>query len=310
MKIIKVLLFFTNTVIFIYIIYNLLLLILNSYINKKNILKYTNNKFQKLKINKFKINRFKYISKLNFYIYELKKINEKKYNFISIFSIIFISIIFSVIMYFISKKIFCINSTAFFISIFSFFIPYFLIQKIYENKKQKILYNFPMYLLNLKNYVYSTNDILLAFKKASIPTYIKLYINKFNISIEKGMGVVQAFENLKKDINIEIISNFLNSIVTCHLNGGNVCTLLNKYSEILTKINAKKAKQEQENLSNLIIFIILIIINIFLVFTFVYSNTTYKEIITTTFVGKIIINVNVLSYMLIYLLYKKINKRN
>lgn len=262
-----------------------------------------------LYLNVQKINKLKYISKLQLYIYELKKIDKKRYNFLSVFFVLIISIVFSISIFLISKNIFSINSTSIILSIFSFFIPYFIIEKIFENRKRKILYKFPMYILSLKNYIYSTNDILLAFKKANVPSCFELYVNKFNISIEKGMGIVQAVENLKKDINIDIISNFLDSVIICHFNGGNVCKLLNKYIEILTKINFKKSKQVQENLSNLIIFMILVIINIFLIFTFIYSNEEYKKIIITTFIGKTIININILSYVLIFFLYKKINNQ-
>jgi len=194
------------------------------------------------------------------------------------------------------------------ISIISFFIPYFLIEKLYKLQKEKIINNFPLYILTLKNYIYSTNNILIAFKKAVIPDYLFVYINKFNISIQKGISVVQAFENLKKDINIDIINDFLTVLLNCHINGGNVTNLLNKYSEQLTKINIRKEKEKQQNLTNIMILGILVIINIFLLLNFIYTNEKYKEIMTTTIIGKSIINFNVLSYLIIFLLHRNINK--
>ncbi len=278
-------------------------------LNKSKVINKYNNLIKNNSFIKEKLKKLKYISKLQFYIFELKKLGNKKYKFLSIFIILLISILFSIFMFFISYIFFNIFSTAILISIISFFVPYFFIQQLYKLQKEKIIINFPLYILTLKNYVYSTNNILIAFKKANIPEDLFVYINKFNISIQKGISIVQAFENLKKDINIDIINNFLTLLLNCHINGGNVGQLLNKYAEILTKINLKKEKQRQQNLSNIIIFVILVIINIFLICSFIYSNAKYKQFMTTTLIGKIIININVLSYLFIFLLYKKFNKQ-
>lgn len=287
----------------IYIIYNILYIF---YYKRKN---------QKYKIAlKYgfildKIKKSKYFNKLDYYIYELNKIDAKKYKVYTKTVILIFSSICSIISYILSYYIFDIHSTALLISIISFFIPYFVICHIYILKKQKIVENFPMYILTLKNYVYSTNDIIIAFRRANIPDYLSMYINKFNVSIEKGISVVQAFEELKNDINIGIISDFLSSLLTCHLNGGNVCVLLNKYAEIITKINLKNEKTKQENLSSILVFIILVFVNFFLLFTFVYGNAKYKEIMTTNLIGKTIINFNILSYIIIFMLYRKISKK-
>lgn len=300
MIIFKILILIILSAITIYFIYNVIYLICyNKKINNDK-LKYCYD------IVRSKVNKCNYVDKLNFYILELKKANENKYKYLSKYLINVISIIFSIIIFFISYYIFDIYSTAVLISCISFSIPYLIIQQLYLSNRQKILDNFPMYILTLKNYVYYTNDVILAFKKARIPQCLLAYINKFNISIEKGLSLVQAFDELKKNINIDIISDFLSSVLTCHLNGGNICMLLNKYAEMLTKINIKKAKRKQENLSSIIIFFILVIINIFLLFSFVYGNPTYKEIMTTNLIGKIIINSNILSYFIIFIVYKNI----
>lgn len=303
MYILKILIYMILSAISIYFIYNIIYFI---YYNEKI-------KSDKLKIKydylKNKLNKSKYLTKLSYYIYELKKIDEKKYKFLSKYLVVLISIILSIIIFLISYYIFDIYSTAILISLISLAIPPLIIEQLYMSQKQKIIDNFPMYILTLKNYVYSTNDIIQAFRKANIPDYLVIYINKFNVSIEKGISIVQAFDELKKDINIDVISDFLSSLLTCHLNGGNVCMLLNKYAEMLTKINLRNAKRKQENLSSIVIFFVLVAINFFLLFSFVYSNVEYKEIMIKNLIGKTIINCNVLSYLIVFLLYKNIVKK-
>lgn len=311
MFILKILMYIFLSIFTIYYIYSLIFIICYKKKIKKDKLKVVyqilNSKVNNKISNKVKKNRF-YI-KLGYYVCELKKINEKKYKFLSNFFVILISIIFSIVIFVISKYIFEIFSTSILISIISLVLPYFIIEQLYISEKNKILEKFPLYILTLKNYVYSTNNIVQAFKKAKIPDYLNVYISKFNISIEKGISISQAFEELKRDINIDVINDFLSSLLTCHLNGGNVCVLLNKYAEMLTKTNLQNAKSKQENISSILIFIIMACINIFLLFSFVYSNVEYKEIMTSSFIGKTIINFNILSYLVVFLLYRNVMKR-
>ena len=84
--------------------------------------------------------------------------------------------------------------------------------------------------------------------------------------------------------------------------------MLSKYSKILNRINEQREKELQENLSSILVLVILIIINIFLIVTFVYSDENYRSILTNTFLGKSILNINILSYLLIFYFIKKLNK--
>ena len=213
------------------------------------------------------------------------------------------------LIYFISFKIFNVISTSLLISIFSFFIPYNLITRIYYKRKEKIIKLFPTYIITLKTYTQLTNDIIIAFRNAKTIEPLKTYIDRFNIYVEKGINVFDSLELLKKDIDIKQISDFLSSIQVCYINGGIFNILLNRYAKLLLKTNLQKEKEEQEIFSSITVLIILIVINLMLLFLFVFSDSEYKAIITTTFTGKLILNINILSYISIYFIIKKFSRK-
>lgn len=255
---------------------------IDEYISKKNIFINLNNYFTSLRVNNIKRSSY--------------------------FTIIF-SFIFSIIIYFISYKIFSIYSTSILISVFCFFIPYNFVKRLYYNKKGKILNMFPTYIITLKTYTQVTNDIIIAFKNAKVVEPLKTYIDRFNMYVEKGINVIEAFEILKKDIDISKISDFISSLQICYINGGDFSILLQRYANLLSKINLQREKEEQENFSSILVLSILVIINLILLFSFVFANYEYKVIITQTFVGKIILNINIVSYVFIYFMIKKISRK-
>jgi Flp pilus assembly protein TadB len=190
---------------------------------------------------------------------------------------------------------------------FSFFIPYLILKELIKNNKNKILNVFPTYLIALKNYTKTDNNILGAFKRVDISFPISIYINRFNISIENGINVFECFEKLKNDININKINDFLTASQYCYLNGGNFSKILEKYCNILTNYNLQKEKEKEESLGSKIVLYILILMNIYILVGFVLTNIEYRNIILGTLFGKIIININLLSYMLIFFFIKKMN---
>lgn len=252
------------------------------------------------------ISKSKFIQKFTKYLLIL---NIKKGRYIVYFFIIF-SFFISIVFYFISYKFFSVLSVSFIISIFSFFLPYNFIRKIYYNQKNKILKILPTYIISLETYTHIKNDIIVAFKNTKTVEPLRKYIDRFNMYVKKGINVIEAFELLKKDIDINEMNSFISSLQICYANGGNFNILLKRYSELISKINLQKEKEEQENFSSILILVILIIINIFLLFSFVFSNEEYKNIITETFVGKIILNINVISYIFIYFVITKIKRKD
>jgi Flp pilus assembly protein TadB len=63
---------------------------------------------------------------------------------------------------------------------------------------------------------------------------------KFNYKIQRGVNVYEAFESLKKDINIKKIDGFITACQICYKNGGNFENILIQFSSTITKENIQK----------------------------------------------------------------------
>ncbi|MEG1142052.1 MAG: hypothetical protein RSE41_06365 [Clostridia bacterium] len=176
------------------------------------------------------------------------------------------------------------------------------------SKKKLLLKIFPNYVISLKNYTETTNNILIAFKNARCEYPLDIYINKFNVSVDKGINIYDSFEELKNNINIKEISEFLTSIQFCYINGGNFTELLDEFSNIQMKVNLQKEKESENIFSSKVVLILLIVINVYILFGFIMSTEEYYSILTKTFIGEMILNVNVLSYIIIFYFYLKLNK--
>lgn len=268
--------------------------------NKEEILKYNDISY------KFK--NLSFIKKIQFYINSLSKLNNNIFYYIRPSLVILISVILSIVIGFLSYKFLKVSSSALIISIYSFFVPYLILNTLYNNYRKKIIGIFPTYIVSLKNYTQISNDIIIAMKNVNAEYPLSIFIDKFNILIEKGVTVYEAFEKLKIDINIKKISEFINAIENCYINGGDFSNLLDKYSKIINKINIQKEKEMQENFASILVLIILAIINVFLIVKFIYSNTLYRNIVTNNFIGNVILNINIISYLLIFYFIKKLNK--
>lgn len=299
--------------IIIYIIVSIIFKLKNKYFNlnksnKKNKYIMFNNYNRIIYKNNFlykKINEF--LKSFNNNILQVKKINNK-FNYISFYFIIFFSFFLMIISFAFSYKIFHIVSTSLILSIISFFIPNIILKYILNKHKEKLMCEFPTYAITLKNYTKVNNDLIFAFKRASVTGAFKKYIETFNFSIEKGLKVDDCFEKLKNDININKINNFFTAACNCYKNGGDFSKLLDKYSNILTKVNLQKEKEKEESFSSKLVLYILVFVNIYLLFGFVFNDEEYKNLLLNTFFGKIIINFNILSYIFIMFFIKKINK--
>ncbi len=263
--------------------------------------------FETRKVNNF-LNNMSYTKKFKAYIYEFEKSYNKKVKFISLINILIFSFILSVIVFVSVYSFVKIVSTALIIAIFSFFLPYFFVKYLVKIKKQQILNIFPTYAVNLKNYTKIDNDIVIAFRKTKTSKPLSLYIDKFNLSVEKGLNVYEAFNELKNDINIKSINDFLTAAQYSYLNGGNFNQLLDKYSKILVKANIQREKEKQESFSSKFILFLLIIINIYILFIFIFSNEEYRSIMFQTNTGKFIINLNIISYIFIFYFIHKLNE--
>ncbi|MEG1705735.1 MAG: hypothetical protein RR290_04100 [Clostridia bacterium] len=248
-------------------------------------------------------------TKLIFVINDSKlDIKIKNINIVTTFSVIIFSIILFICIFVVSYNYLKIFSSSLILASISIFLPYNLLKYISYMNKQKIIKIFPNYILSLKNYTDVNNDIVEAFSRADVQEPLKSYINKFNISVQKGIRIYDAFEGLKNDINIKRINEFLTLLQFCYINGGNFTKLLDKFSKIQMKINIQNEKEKQEIFSSKLVLILLILLNIYILFGFILQSKEYFDILTCTVIGKLILNLNILSYIVIMYIYTKLNK--
>lgn len=226
----------------------------------------------------------------------------KKITTIMVFCISFFVLI---LTYFLSRITIKIVSTSIILSIVSFFVPYFVISIIVNNKVQKIKSILPSYIVNLKNNVEVTNNVIKAMKITKVEEPLEYSINTFNYKVEKGINVYQSFDELKENINIKIFSSLIDAFKVCYNNGGDFICVLNKYIDIISKENLEKAKLKENSSTTILTLIIMICINILLLFLVVLSNPEYRGIILESIAGHVIINFGIISYIVVlYFVYK------
>ena len=187
-------------------------------------------------------------------------------------------------------------------------IPYNVFTHMLKKRKQNILKIFPSFVLSLKNYTDVDNNIIYAFSMSEPNIVIRPYIEKFNISVESGIDVYTSFENLKEDIGIEEISQFIILLENCYLNGGSFSKVIAKYSNKQAKINIEKEKINENLLSSKIILIVLVGLSLILLFGFALNNSDYSEILLYTTGGRVVLSINIMTYFFMYLIYLKICK--
>ena len=257
------------------------------------------------KISKLKYHKEKIDSLFNELNYEYTINN---YNIFSFFTYLLISTILFVIAYISSYTYFNLNLTSIIISIIISVLPYISLKILIKYRNKKILQIFPSYLVNLKTYTRIDNNIITAIKKTSVTKPLKDYIEIFNISNQNGISSFESFETLKKNINIEKINNFITLLQYCSINGGDVTKILDKYSKMQMRINLRDEKEKQNIYTSKLSLIILILINIYILFGFILSNSDNYTLITTTFFGQTILNINIISFAVIGYLYYKITE--
>lgn len=225
---------------------------------------------------------------------------------ITVSNILIFSTAFFVVTFIVFFKIIKLYSTAIILSTFVYLLPYIVLKQIIDKEKKKILYMLPAYIVNLKNHIQQDNNIIIAMRNVTCIEPLNKYIQRFNMQIERGINIKTALNGLKSQVGIKKFDDLLIAIETCYFNGGRFENILNKYIAIISKENIQREKIKERAYSSVVILIIIMIINIYLVYTFIFSNDEYANIIRNTLIGNIILNINTLSYILIGFIVSKI----
>ena len=219
-----------------------------------------------------------------------------------------IKVIMSVFVFFLSYCFINILSTSIILSIITFNL-FKIIETIKkENNKQKLINEFPSFIILLKNKYTSTNSIIVAMQNMESLEYFYPYINKFNIYIKNSVEIEKAFDILIKEINIKRIGDFLINLKICSNNGGDMQEFLERALNIQIKENLQNEQLKNDIWNHKLVLICLIILNIYILFGFSFSNEKKFFLLTSTLIGKIIINLNILSYLFMFNIYMKLNK--
>ena len=219
--------------------------------------------------------------------------------------ILILSVVCLLVSYSLFILIIKIKSTCVILSIISFFIPYLLINVCVNNKIRKIKDILPSYIVNLKNNIEVSNNILDAIRVTKVQEPLSYSISKFNFRIQNGVNVNQCFYELKKEINIVTFHSLIDAFKVCYENGGDFNDILTRYIDIVSKENLEKAKLKENSSATIITLVIMIAINVLLLFSSILTNAEYRETILRTTMGHVIINFSILSYVLVgFFVYK------
>lgn len=210
-------------------------------------------------------------------------------------------IVISIIIFLISTLVLYIYikvlSTSVILSIPFLLSPLIISKILIRRNKEKISKQIPFYTINIKNQMKEENDIIQAIKRAKVEEPLAKYIEKFKLNVFSGMNVITAFERLKNDVGVKEFSELVDSFEVCYKNGGDFVKILEKFILMKTKERMQKEETEEKAFSSVITLIVMMLLSVFVIITFVFANDEYANIIRTTVGGKVILNINAISYM-------------
>lgn len=265
-----------------------------------------------IQINKFKskIIQTKPYKKLSEYIgISLKrKLVPKKTNRLNPIILLIITFCIFGIFFIIFYSYIKVPTTALILSLPFLFSPVILFKLLLNHEKSKIIKALPMYVVNIKNHIDRDNNIIGAIQRTTVEEPLKKYVDGFKNNISRGMNVIEAFNNFKNEVNVKAFNDFVNACQVCYLNGGDFNNVLERYINIITKENIHKESAREKAYADILTLLIMIVLNVLVVVMFVFTNNEYASIMRETFFGKLVLNFNAISYILIAYLISKIYK--
>lgn len=201
-----------------------------------------------------------------------------------------------------------VPTTALILSLPFLFSPIILFKILLNHEKSKIIKVLPMYVVNIKNHIDRDNNIIGAIQRTTVGEPLKKYVDGFKNNISRGMNVIETFNNLKNEVSVKVFDGFVNACQVCYLNGGDFNNVLERYINIITKENIHKESAKEKAYADILTLIIMVVLNVLVAVMFVFTNKEYASIMRETFFGKLVLNFNAFSYILIAYLISKIYK--
>ena len=237
-----------------------------------------------------------------------RKILPKKLNTIKPIFLFVVMLVLFIIAFILFNSYLKVASTALILSIPFFLSPIFVIKILINNEKKNIVKILPMYAVNIKNHISDDNNIIVAFQRTTVEEPLKKYIDVFKANISRGMNVIEAFDLLKESVDVAQFSVFIDACQVCYINGGSFNSVLERYMRIIAKENVHKESTKEKAYADVLTLIVMAILNIIVIVMFVFTNKEYSQIIRETFLGRVILNSNAVSYIVIAYLISKIYK--
>lgn len=259
---------------------------------------------------KSKIIQTKQYIKLSEYInaFLKSKFILKKRNKLNPFLLVIIMLIVFVLFFVLFYSYIKVVTTSVILSLPFLFSPIILFKILLNREKSRIIKILPMYVVNIKNHIDRDNNIIGAIQRTTVEQPLKKYIDEFKNNVSRGMNVIEAFNTLGQEVKVKAFDEFVNACQVCYINGGNFNEVLERYIDIITKENIHKESTKEKAYTDIITLLIMLALNVLVVVMFVFTNKEYASIMRETFLGKLILNFNALSYILIAYLISRIYK--
>lgn len=219
------------------------------------------------------------------------------YNTISVLSLIGFGVIISVIVFFLCKTIFPLKSIALIIACPLVLSPFWIIKYIAGKEQDKLEAGLSDFFIQLKSSLKVNPDIIEALRRIQnivIEPFSK-YTKQLLSEINAGKIPEKALESFAQKINIKKFSLYINNVRYCQIYGGDITNLTEKTQNMLSEAIKQKKKRIKETNSVCSVLYMLIVIDVYMYFCFIASNQYYLEIMTNSFLGKCILNINFLS---------------
>lgn len=219
------------------------------------------------------------------------------YNTLSVLALIGIGIIVGVSVFFICYWVFKIKSIAFIVAFPTVCSPFWILKYIANREQNKLESGLNDFFIQLKSALRINPDIIEALRRVQNIALepFAIYTKQLLTEINAGKLPEIALEGFAQKVNIKKFSFYINNVRHCQIYGGDITTLTEKTQQILSDAIKQKKKRIKETKSICMVLYILIAIDIYMYFSFICNNKYYLQIMTNSFVGKSILNINFLS---------------
>lgn len=221
-------------------------------------------------------------------------------------AIIIISVVSAIACYVVFRNSFGIISVGILAGIPGLVLPVMVLSLMSEKANEQVEKTFGDYLLQLKTGTRIHNDIIEAFRSSldRCTEPLKTMTGQFLAEVNSGNSVESALSNFKQKVPMRIFRLFLTNVQYCYIYGGNFNELLDRTYKLFSEMQKEKRLRIKETRSARIVILLLIGMDVYLYFKFIMSQPEYVEIMSHTFMGQMILNINFLSiWFLLWLIH-------